>query len=59
MIKELFKPLKEQETNICTFRYCEEPCTCFYKKKPVCSKHYFEVRRILSVYLKAKREENK
>lgn len=57
MIKQYFKPLNEREANICNFNGCQEPYACFYKGKPVCSLHYFELRRIISAKLGVKAQE--
>lgn len=45
MIKELLKSKSECQDGICEFMDCSELFTCFYNRRQVCSKHYFELRR--------------
>jgi hypothetical protein len=57
MIKEYFKKKSEQEEGVCSFIGCSEHYVCFYKHRAVCSRHYFDLRKIMSVKLRAKYKE--
>jgi len=43
----------------CAYPNCNNPCSCFWKRKAVCSEHYFLMRKFYSLNMKIKRRQSK